>query len=163
MSQFPMKSKYGMVVLEQVGGRSPRRWKVSFINEKQPVLFGTIGRLTFVEHKNIKLRDKARHEIMRKWSKFLESPYHHASCDLAILQGDSIDIQTNLDAFEDAYYDRLLPLEHRVALFEKRRAKLDKQLVDLLWCADPNREWIEPDFSKDVCKVHADQLLSPPK
>jgi hypothetical protein len=147
MSQFPMKSKYGMVVLEQVGGRSPRRWKVSFINEKQPVLFGTIGRLTFVEHKNIKLRDKARHEIMRKWSKFLESPYHHASCDLAILQGDSIDIQTNLDAFEDAYYDRLLPLEHRVAL----------------WCADPNREWIEPDFSKDVCKVHADQLLSPPK
>jgi len=163
MSQFPMKSKYGMVVLEQVGGRSPRRWKVSFINEKQPVLFGTIGRLTFVEHKNIKLRDKARHEIMRKWSKFLESPYHHASCDLAILQGDSIDIQTNLDAFEDAYYDRLLPLERRVALFEKKKALLDKQAKELLWCADPMKEWIEPDFKSVEYRVHADQLLSPPK
>jgi hypothetical protein len=158
-----MESKYGMVILDQVDGPAPRRWKLSFINEKQPVLFGTLGRLTYVEHRNSKIRNKARQEIMRRWSKFLESPFNHVSCDRYILQGEDTDIQKNLDAFEDQFYDKLLPLEHRVALFEKKKVILDKHARELMWCADPNREWCDPDFSKDESRVHARQLLPLPK
>lgn len=157
MSQFPMKSKYGLVMLEQVGGSSPRRWRANFVSGSSPVLFGTIGRLTYVEHKDEKLRNKARHEITRRWTEHLRSPYYHASCDRFILQGESIDIQTNLNEFEDMYYDALLPTEHRIKRI-KDKLKILYDDFDEYWKrGNFEEDWNEP-VSKYECKVHVSQL-----
>jgi len=157
MSQFPMKSKYGLVLLEQVGGRSPRRWRVSFVSGSSPVLFGTIGRLTYVEHKDEKLRNKARHEITRRWADHLRSPYYHASCDRFILQGESIDIQTNLNEFEDMYYDALLPTEHRIKRIKDKLKIMYDDFEEHWKRGNFEEEWNEP-VSKYGCKVHVSQL-----
>jgi len=157
MSQFPMKSKYGLVMLEQVGGSSPRRWRANFVSGSSPVLFGTIGRLTYVEHKDEKLRNKARHEITRRWTEHLRSPYYHASCDRFILQGESIDIQTNLNEFEDMYYDALLPTEHRIRRI-KEKLKIRYDDFEEYWKrGNFEEDWNEP-VSKYECKVHVSQL-----
>ena len=142
-----MRSKQGLVTLEQQGGMTARRWNVSFLNGNPPVAFGTLGRLCYVEHKNERLRNRARHELVRKFGEYLHSPYQHSTCDRYILQGNSIELQTNLDDYEDKFYEYLLPRETRVVRGEKQLKILNDYAMELFRDANPLKEWDDTELS----------------
>lgn len=144
---FPMRSKKGLVTLEQQGGMTARRWRVSFLNGNPPVSFGTLGRLCYVEHKNERLRNRARHELVRKFGEYLHDPFQYSTCDRFILQGVSTDLQTNLDDYEEKFYEYFLPLETRRSRCERKVAILNEYAMDLFRNTNELKEWNDEELS----------------
>ena len=103
-----MKSRRGLVTLDCSTDRV-RRWVIYFKNGHSPRCFGTSGRLTYIDHKIDKLRNKARQEIARKFANVLDDPYHHLTLDRYILQGDSNDVIENLNEYEEMFLEHLTP------------------------------------------------------
>ena len=103
-----MKSRRGLVTLD-CSNDQVRKWTIHYENGHSPQRFGTSGRLTYIDHKIMKLRNKARQEIARKFANVLHNPYHHLTLDRYILQGDSQDVLINLNEYEEMFADILTP------------------------------------------------------
>jgi len=101
------KSSNSLVSISQVGGKSVRRWKASYANGRE-VCFGTLGHLTYIEHKDERRREKGRDKLNKMFPHDIQSCFHPACLEMFILQGSTKEVQYNLNEYERVFYDHLI-------------------------------------------------------